>query len=84
MQAYVYILASKRNGTLYVGVTNEVIGRTYQHKHDFFESFSKKYKVHKLMNPDWDDLYERLMSGSRRPRLRGERPFAGMTRWETN
>ncbi|MDO8578269.1 MAG: GIY-YIG nuclease family protein [Dehalococcoidales bacterium] len=50
---YVYILASKRNGTLYCGVTNDLIRRVSQHKSDLIEGFTKKYKVHKLVW--WED-----------------------------
>jgi putative endonuclease len=46
---FVYILASRRNGTLYVGVTNDLIGRTLQHKNDLIEGFTKKYGVHLLV-----------------------------------
>ncbi|MBU1172494.1 MAG: GIY-YIG nuclease family protein [Proteobacteria bacterium] len=46
---YVYILASKRNGTLYIGVTGDLVKRVYQHKHDFTEGFTKKYGVHLLV-----------------------------------
>ena len=40
-QYYVYILASRKNGTLYIGVTNNVIKRVYEHKHDVIEGFTK-------------------------------------------
>lgn len=46
---YVYILASKRNGTLYVGVTNDLIRRVYEHRNDFVEGFTRKYGVHRLV-----------------------------------
>ena len=46
---YVYILASKRNGTLYVGVTNNLIKRIYEHKNGLLEGFTKKYNIHILV-----------------------------------
>jgi len=46
---YVYILASKRNGTLYIGVTNNLQKRIWQHKNDVVEGFTKRYKVHNLV-----------------------------------
>ena len=48
-QYYVYILASKRNGTLYIGVTNNLPKRVDQHKNDLVDGFTKKYKVHSLV-----------------------------------
>ena len=49
MNYYVYILANKRNGTLYIGVTNNLIKRVYEHKQKLLEGFTKKYGVDKLM-----------------------------------
>jgi putative endonuclease len=46
---YVYILASKRNGTLYIGVTNDIIRRIQEHKEGLIDGFTKKYKVHILV-----------------------------------
>ncbi len=46
---YLYILASGRNGTLYVGVTNSLIRRIYEHKNDQKDGFTKKYQVHDLV-----------------------------------
>ena len=48
-ESYVYILASKRNGTLYVGVTSDLVKRVYEHKADLADGFTKKYKVHMLV-----------------------------------
>ena len=46
---YVYILASKYNGTLYIGVTNDLERRIYEHKQNLVDGFTKKYKVHALV-----------------------------------
>jgi putative endonuclease len=43
------MLASKRNGTLYVGVTSDLVRRVWQHKNDLVEGFTKRYGVHKLV-----------------------------------
>lgn len=91
---YVYILASDKKGTLYIGVTNDLVRRIYEHKNNLASSFSSKYDIHSLvyyettsdinsallrekqmkkwkrqwkinliekMNPEWDDLYEKLV-----------------------
>ena len=47
-QPCVYILASQRNGTLYVGVTSDLVKRTWQHKNDAVDGFTKEYGVHIL------------------------------------
>jgi putative endonuclease len=46
---YVYILASKRNGTLYIGVTSDLIKRVCEHKNQLVRGFTKKYGVDKLV-----------------------------------
>jgi putative endonuclease len=46
---WVYILASRIGGTLYVGVTNNLVRRVYEHKMGLAEGFTKKYKVHRLV-----------------------------------
>ena len=94
MQYYVYILASKRNGTLYVGVTSDLVKRVYGHKQKLVDGFTKKYNVDMLVyyestenvdsaiqrekrikkwnrdwklrllekdNPNWEDLYLKLV-----------------------
>jgi putative endonuclease len=91
--SYVYLVANKYNNVLYVGVTNDLIRRIYEHKHGLTKGFTQKYNVNRLvyyevtsdivvaierekqikgwsrhkknalvqaMNPDWDDLYDRL------------------------
>ena len=46
---FIYILASQRNGTIYVGLTNNLIRRIYQHKNNLLEGFTKNYSVHNLV-----------------------------------
>lgn len=46
---FVYIVASKRNGTLYIGVTNDLMKRIYEHKNNLVEGFTNKYRVHTLV-----------------------------------
>ncbi len=55
----VYILASKRNGTLYLGVTSNLVQRIWQHKNDFVEGFTKRYDVHTLV---WFEGHESMES----------------------
>jgi putative endonuclease len=47
---FVYILASERNGTLYIGVTNDLIRRIHEHKSDVVAGFTEKYGVHRLVH----------------------------------
>jgi len=91
---YVYILASKRNGTMYIGITSDLIKRIWQHKQKRAEGFTKKYNVSTLVyfeeysdpkeaikreknikawqrkwklglieenNPNWEDLYNKII-----------------------
>jgi len=55
----VYILASQRNGTLYVGVTSNLVQRLWQHRNDQAEGFTKKYQVHTLV---WYEAHETMES----------------------
>ena len=48
-QSYVYIMASYRNGTLYVGVTSDLIRRVWAHRNKFIKSFTSKYDVNDLV-----------------------------------
>lgn len=57
-QGYVYILANKRNGTLYVGVTSDITKRIYEHKNNLIEGFSKRYNVHQLVYYEVHDNIE--------------------------
>ena len=55
---YVYILASKRNGTLYIGVTSNLVQRIWQHKHDVMGGFSQRYGVKTLVYYETHDTAE--------------------------
>jgi len=48
-QPAVYILASKPNGTLYIGVTSDLVKRAWEHKNDSVDGFTKRYGVHRLV-----------------------------------
>ncbi len=68
-QPAVYILASKRNGTLYTGVTSNLVKRIWEHKNDFVEGFSKRYAVHQLV---WYEVHETMESAiQREKRVKG-------------
>jgi putative endonuclease len=62
-QPAVYILASARNGTLYIGVTSDLVKRIWEHKNDLVEGFTKQYKVHNLV---WFELLENMSSAIER------------------
>lgn len=62
-QPCVYILASRRNGTLYVGVTSDLIQRVWHHKNHLVEGFTKKYGVDRLV---WYELHASMESAIRR------------------
>ena len=55
MAYYVYLLASDKYGTLYVGVTNDIVRRTYEHKSKLVAGFTKRYSVNKLV---WFEIYD--------------------------
>jgi putative endonuclease len=57
MQYYVYLLASQRNGTLYLGVTNDLVRRTWEHKTDAAAGFTSRYGVHQLV---WYEVHESI------------------------
>lgn len=46
---YIYILTSTRKGTLYIGITNNLVRRVYEHKQGLMEGFTKKYNIHRLV-----------------------------------
>lgn len=63
---YVYIMASQRNGTLYVGVTSDLIKRVHQHKSGNHDSFTKKYNVNQLV---YYEIIEDINSAIKREKV---------------
>ena len=59
MQPCVYILASDRNGTLYTGVTSDLVKRVWEHKNNAVEGFTEKYAIHMLV---WFEQHETMES----------------------
>ena len=59
----VYMLASKPNGTLYIGVTSNLVHRVWQHRDTLVEGFTKRYCVHQLV---WYEFHETMESASRK------------------
>ena len=68
---FVYILCNRRNGTLYIGVTSDLIKRVYEHKNDWADGFTKRYKVHNLV---WYEAHETAESAIKREK--------NMKKWE--
>ena len=73
---YIYIMTNIENGTLYTGVTNDLIRRVYEHKNKLFDGFTKKYELDKLVYHEiFDDIEtaivreKQLKSGSRKRKL---------------
>jgi len=61
-QFYVYILTSKRNGTLYIGVTSNLPQRIWQHKNNQLDGFSKEYNVKQLVYFEQHDTAESVIT----------------------
>ena len=55
----VYIMASSKNGTLYIGVTSDLAKRAWQHKNEIIKGFTEKYTVHLLV---WYEVHENMES----------------------
>ena len=62
-QAAVYILASRRDGTLYIGVTSNLQKRAWEHKNDLTDGFTKRYGVHRLV---YYELLEDMLTAIKR------------------
>jgi putative endonuclease len=65
-QYYVYILASRIGGTLYIGVTNDLVRRVYEHREKLAEGFTKKYDVARLVHFEiFDDVENAIVREKR-------------------
>ncbi len=62
---YVYMLASKRNGTLYIGMTSDLMKRMHEHREGLADGFTKKYNVHTLV---WYEQHETAQTAIKRER----------------
>jgi len=65
-QPCVYMMASRRNGTLYTGVTSDLITRASQHRAGLVEGFTKKYAIHMLV---WFEFHETMTEAIAREKL---------------
>ena len=74
MAYYVYLLASERNGTLYLGVTSDLRRRVYEHKNKVVRGFSQRYGVRRLV---WFEIYDDPVN-DHRPRERDQKMAPGM------
>jgi putative endonuclease len=66
MQPCVYILANRRNGTLYVGVTSDLARRVSEHKADVIEGFTKRYGLHRLVYAEFHTKMAEAISRQKR------------------
>ncbi|MGA2173062.1 MAG: GIY-YIG nuclease family protein [Sedimentisphaerales bacterium] len=70
---FVYILASKRNGTLYIGVTNNLLKRVDEHKNNLIPGFTNKYGVHNLVYYErYNDIYDAIAREKRMKKWKRE------------
>jgi putative endonuclease len=60
---YLYLMASARNGTLYLGVTSDLLARVWQHRNEVVESFTKKYGCHRLV---WYEAFDDIQQARQR------------------
>ena len=62
----VYIMASRRNGTLYIGLTSNLVRRVWEHKNNFVDGFSKRYNIHMLV---WYEVHQNLYTAASREKV---------------
>jgi len=76
LQYYIYILANRNNTTLYVGITNDLVRRVYEHKNKLCGGFTKKYNIDKLVYYETSDnplsaieREKQIKAGSRKKKI---------------
>jgi putative endonuclease len=74
---WVYIMSNRPNGTLYVGVTNDIVRRAYEHRTGAVAGFTKRYGLHRLV---WFEWHENIRSAIQREKNIKEWPRAWKTR----
>ncbi|MFK0273714.1 GIY-YIG nuclease family protein [Ensifer sp. NPDC090286] len=77
MKGYVYILASRRNGTLYIGVTRDLPGRLYEHQNELTPGFTSRYDVKTLV---WFEEFDLLTTAITREKTMKKWP----RKWKVN
>ena len=80
-QPAVYILAGRKNGTLYVGVTSDLVKRIWEHRNDVVEGFTKRYGVHRLV---WYEMHESMDSAIQREKRLKEWKRKWKVQWIEN
>jgi len=65
-QPAVYMLASKKNGTLYIGVTSDLVKRVWEHKQNVVKGFTERYHIHQLV---WYELHETMESAIKKEKM---------------
>ncbi len=63
MQYYVYMLASERNGTIYIGVTNDILRRMWEHRTETMQGFTSRYGVKRLV---WFEVHPSILNAIQR------------------
>jgi putative endonuclease len=76
-QFYVYILASRPGGALYIGVTSDLVGRVYEHKNSVIDSHTKRYQIHRLV---YFEVYSSILDALQREKNIKHWPRAWKTR----
>ena len=77
MSYYVYIMASRPKGTLYVGVTNDLVRRAYEHRNGLVEGFTERYGVKRLV---WFEVHDSIRAAIQREKTMKHWP----RRWKVN